>query len=77
MAKKKKKAAKTRTKRTAPKAAKKHIRVKKSKKPKRPKKSASLTAWENYDRRMSDWHRRHQEKISEERRRLTIMNKHC
>jgi hypothetical protein len=28
-----------------------------AKKPKRPAKSAALSTWENYDKKISDWHK--------------------
>ena len=52
------------------------VRIKKPKKPKKPKRSASLSAWENYDRRMSDWHARVRHLEASAHRKQSLMLKH-
>lgn len=37
---------------------------KRGKAPKKPKRSASISAWEAYDRRFKEWQKREKEKIS-------------
>lgn len=77
MAKKRKKARK-RTKVSAGRAKhhRKTPRVKKPKKPKKPKVSASVSAWQNYDRRMSDWHKRVSSLIADARQKQNLILKH-
>lgn len=79
MAKKRKKAAKKtrRRKHTSTRSHVAHVKVKKSKKPKRPKKSASLTTWQNYDRRVREWEHKHAQKVAQAKMKHHLIAKHC
>lgn len=50
---------------------KKPKKPKRGKAPKRPKQSASITAWENFDRRYKEWEKRERQKVADYNKKLS------
>lgn len=45
------------------------------KKPKKPRQSASLTAWQNYEKRYKDWEKKVKEIESDKKKKAQLINK--
>lgn len=44
--------------------------------PKKPKRTASLKTWENYDKRVKEYHKRHAQKTADARKKEALIKRY-